>query len=187
MTSNTPAADTSAQSRTLIVMRHAKSSWTTDDADHERPLAKRGLRDALVAGEALREIADPIGLVLCSTATRTRQTWDRAVEGGATAKSVEYRPEIYEAESADLIELVQGVDDAIGTLMLLGHVPGIEHLVSALAARDEHPGGQEMAVKYPTSAIAVLEVSSTWHELDPASARLRAYLVPRGEKTDSAN
>lgn len=183
----TPMTSSSDASRTLIVMRHAKSAWDTDDADHDRPLAKRGWRDALVAGHVLREFADPIELVLCSTATRTRQTWDRAVEGGARATNVEYRSEIYEAESADLVGVLRAVPDELRSVLILGHVPGVEHLVSALAAHDEHPGWQEMAVKYPTSAMAVLEITSTWRELDPASARLRAYLVPRGEKPDSAH
>ena len=166
-------------------MRHAKSSWTTDDPDHERPLAKRGNRDALVAGEVLRSIADPFDLVLCSTAKRTRRTWDRAVEGGASAREVDYRSEIYEAESADLIDVLRGVDDAARTVLLIGHVPGVEHLVAALAQRDDHPGWHEMSVKYPTSAISVLAVDSSWAGLAPATATLTAYAVPRGEKPAS--
>ncbi|MGW3729375.1 SixA phosphatase family protein, partial [Streptomyces sp. NPDC000851] len=64
--------------RRLVVLRHAKSAWPLDVADHERPLAPRGRRDAPAAGRALAEADCLPDLALCSTAARARQTWDPA-------------------------------------------------------------------------------------------------------------
>lgn len=67
---------TAGDSRRLVVLRHAKSAWPDDGADHERPLAPRGRRSAPAAGRRLREADCVPDLVVCSTARRTRQTWD---------------------------------------------------------------------------------------------------------------
>src|SRR4029453_5768266 len=65
--------------RTLLLLRHAKSDYPQGVADHERPLAPRGEREAGLAGDWLRAHAPAVDAVLCSTATRTRQTLARTL------------------------------------------------------------------------------------------------------------
>ena len=74
--------------RTLVIVRHAKSSWDYDVDDHERPLSARGRRDAEALGRLLSQRSLRPDLVFCSTATRTRQTWEYARAGGASAGEV---------------------------------------------------------------------------------------------------
>ncbi|MGD7003181.1 SixA phosphatase family protein [Corynebacterium halotolerans] len=165
---------------TLVILRHAKSSWKAPEPDHARPLNKRGRRDGVAAGEWLAGHVGPIDHVLCSTATRTRLTWERAQLGGAASRGVSYHDEIYEAPVGALVELIRKLDENVGTALLLGHWPGVEELVNLLAARDGHPGWAQMDEKFPTSAIAVLTVPGGWAALRDGTARLGAFVVPRG-------
>lgn len=164
--------------RTLLVMRHAKSDWSTAAPDHERPLNARGRRDASAAGGYLGRYR--IDRLLCSTAERTFQTWQLASRAGASATAVDYRSEIYEAAVGDLLELLRELPDEVGTAMLLGHFPGVADLVERLAIPDDNPAWTAMAIKYPTSAIAVLEFDLAWPQLRARKARLVDYQVPRG-------
>ena len=101
--------------RTLILVRHAKSSWDLDVDDHERPLSGRGRRDAEAIGRLLALQSLRPDLVLCSTATRTRETWDRATAGGAEAAEVRFLEPIYHAWVPELMRILREVPDEVGT------------------------------------------------------------------------
>src|SRR4029453_5667688 len=116
--------------RTLVIVRHAKSSWDFDSSDHERPLSARGRRDAEALGQLLSQRSLDPNLVLCSTATRTRQTWEYAKAGGGTSGEVRYLREIYHAWVQELLAMIREVPDQIHTLLVLGHAPGIPDLVA---------------------------------------------------------
>lgn len=157
--------------RTLLVMRHAKSSWETSEPDFRRPLAQRGIRDGFAAGRILREY--PLDVVLCSGAVRARQTWERAVAGGARAADVRFEDEIYYGGTSAVLELLRGLGPAVTTLVI-GHEPTVSDVVVQLAA----PSGRVDAVraKFPTAAIAVLTFPGDLTE----GAVLTRFEVPRG-------
>lgn len=161
---------------TLIVMRHAKSSWGTGDPDHQRPLNKRGVVDAEAAGRLLAGYS--IDLLLSSSATRTRQTWARAEAGGASAVEVEFTDALYGAWADTVVELLREVDEEAGTVMVLGHEPTMSELVGLLAEPSEL--ASEAAYGYPTAALSVLEVDGPWAELGAEGARMARFEVPRG-------
>ena len=124
--------------RKLIVLRHAKSDWP-DVADHERPLAKRGRRDAPVVGRWLGEAGYVPDAVICSTAQRARQTWELVSAGLAEAAPgvspvVRFEPRVYEAAVLGLLMLVREFDDAWHTAMIIGHNPGLAGLATGLAS-----------------------------------------------------
>jgi len=174
--------------RTLLLFRHAKSAWP-DVADHDRPLARRGIRAAPVMGRWLREAGLLPGQVLCSTARRARETWQYAQPGLAATPPVTFDARIYEGAAADLLALIREVPPATGTLLLVGHNPAIEDLALLLAAAPgaaagpgpggSRPGDRErMRSKFPTAAIAGLESAGTWPGLAPGRARLTAFVTP---------
>ena len=172
--------------RTLLLFRHAKSAWP-DVADHDRPLARRGIRAAPVMGRWLRETGLVPGQVLCSTARRARETWQCAQAGLAATPPVSFDARIYEAAATDLLSLIRAVPPATGTLLLIGHNPAIEDLALLLAAvpgAAAGPGGSRpaeldrMRSKFPTAAIAVLESAGPWPRLAPGRARLTAFVTP---------
>jgi len=180
--------------RTLVLFRHAKSAWP-DVADHDRPLARRGIRAAPVMGHWLRDAGLVPGQVLCSTARRARETWQFAQTGLAAAPPVTFDARIYDAAATDLLALIREIPPATGTLLLIGHNPGIEDLALLLTAAPGAPapgaaagpgsGGsrpgdlERMRSKFPTAAIAVLESTATWPGLAAGQARLTAFVTPR--------
>ncbi|MCP2277700.1 phosphohistidine phosphatase [Nocardia amikacinitolerans] len=161
--------------RTLILMRHGKSSYPDGVGDHERPLAPRGQREAGLAGDWLRETQPPIDAVRCSTAVRTRET---LAATGITAPVV-YERGIYEASPRTLIELIQLSDDDVETLLLIGHAPGMPWTAWELAANRNSNQAVELSRKFPTSALAVLEFDRPWSDIDAGTGELVRFHIPR--------
>ncbi|MGW5633734.1 SixA phosphatase family protein [Streptomyces sp. NPDC003832] len=169
--------------RRLVVLRHAKSAWPEGVADHRRPLAPRGLRDAPAAGRALAESDLLPDLALCSTAVRARRTWELASAEWGTPPPVRYVPQLYAAEVADLLDAVHATPAEVETLLLVGHNPGLEELVTELAGDSLDDALDAVRVKFPTSAVAVLAWRGpSWSALAPGTALLTWFAVPRGKK-----
>ena len=116
--------------KTLYLVRHAKSDWNTGETDFDRPLNKRGLRDAPEMGRRLKDRGDVPELIVCSTAKRAQQTL-AALDLGVA--NVIHEPRIYEASTGDLLELVQKLDDSVDAAMLIGHNPSMTWLASMLS------------------------------------------------------
>lgn len=160
---------------TLVLLRHGKSAYPEGVADHERPLAPRGEREAALAGEWLRATLPPIDAVRCSTARRTRLT---LAATGVTAP-VQYERGIYEADAEDLLELVRLTPPEVRTLLLVGHFPGMPETAWELAANRDSAGMRELGRKFPTSALAVLEFDRAWADIGPGTGELVHFHVPR--------
>lgn len=160
---------------TLVLMRHARSSWSVDGPDAERPLCRRGRRDAVLAGQWLTERGLSPDQVLCSPTVRTRQTLERL---RLDEVPTTFEPDLVDADGAGLGELVGRRADG-ATVLVIGHNPAIQQAVLRLGAqRGDQEWWRAITKKFPTSAIAALEVDD-WAELDEDSARLRFYGVPR--------
>ena len=116
-------------SRVLILMRHAEAAHPGGCRDHDRPLTTHGSRDAVAAGQWIRAQVSPVDAVLCSTATRTRQTLDAS---GITAP-VEYADELYGGGIDDIIQVIGRAPGDARTLLVIGHAPGIPATAYELA------------------------------------------------------
>ncbi|MGY4101053.1 SixA phosphatase family protein [Nocardia sp. R16R-3T] len=161
--------------RTLILMRHGKSAYPDGISDHERPLARRGKREAGLAGQWLRATQPPIDAVRCSTATRTRET----LAATRVTAPVIYEAGIYEASPRTLIELVQLSDDDVTTLLIIGHAPGLPWTAWELASNHDSEPAIELSRKFPTSALAVLEFDRPWAQVDEGTGDLVRFHIPR--------
>ncbi len=165
-----------ARRRTLVLLRHAKSAYPAGVADHDRPLAPRGVREAGLAGDWLKASVPRIDLVLCSTAERARQTLARAAVEG----SVHYVERLYGAGAATVIDEIRSVADDVDTLLVVGHEPTMSEVTLDLAGdKTDVSAAQQVSTKFPTSGIAVLDVADRWQQLQPASATLVDFHVPR--------
>lgn len=162
--------------KTLLVMRHAKSSWKTNEPDKRRPLSGRGTRDAVVAGQFIAPLT--VDMVWCSSATRTQQTWQCARMGGAAAGEVRVSDELYGASGDELLEQLRETPASAATVLLIGHEPGVSELVGLLAVHSELRDAAE--AHFPTSGLAVLGLAGDWDELTPGSASMVAFEIPRG-------
>ncbi|MFF4342764.1 SixA phosphatase family protein [Kitasatospora sp. NPDC001540] len=167
------------QQRRLIVLRHAKADWP-DVPDELRPLAERGRADAVAAGRWLAEHELVPDRVLCSTAVRTRQTWELAEPELGGAPELVLEPRAYRAEPDELVELLRELPSVVRTVLLVGHRPEVQGLVLGLAREDGSEALERLREKFATAGVAVLEVSGEWGQLAPRSAELTDYAVPRG-------
>ena len=165
--------------RTLLLLRHAKSDYPDGVTDHERPLAPRGVREAGLAGEWIRAHVAPVDAVLCSTATRTRQTLARTgLDVGDAA--VRFEDALYDSMPGTVLNLINGIGEDVETLLVVGHEPTMSGLAFALADPDSDPTVLERVTeKYPTSAIAVLRTNQPWDQLELHTATLVDFRVPR--------
>jgi phosphohistidine phosphatase len=158
----------------LALVRHAKSSWADPGiTDHDRPLNARGRRAATLVGRHRRQEGMEPDLALCSSATRARQTLELLQLGSKTEVLIE--DELYGAEASALLARLQRVPAAVGSVLLIGHNPGIEDLARTLVG-----DRQSLAERFPTAAVADLRLPiQTWEELDAGTGRLEAFVVPR--------
>jgi phosphohistidine phosphatase len=165
------------QHRTLVLMRHAKSAYPSGVADHDRPLAPRGSREAGLGGDWLRDNVPAIDAVLCSTATRARETLART---GIDAP-IRYVAQLYGATPGTVIEEINKAEDDVTTLLVVGHEPTTSSLALILADTDSSnmTVADNISEKYPTSGIAVLRVDGRWAELEPGGAALVDFHIPR--------
>jgi phosphohistidine phosphatase len=192
--------------RRLILLRHAKSDWP-DVPDRDRPLAKRGRRDAPRIGRWLHEHGYQPDVVVVSAATRTRQTWDLVAPELGGLPAVHFEPRAYAASALTLLYLAQELPARYRTALLIAHNPGLSELATSLAAPPESdraagpasigpastgpastgPAATRPAVKdngplpaisLPTAAVAVFEFSGDWPSLTPGHARLTNLTTP---------
>ncbi|WP_072842839.1 SixA phosphatase family protein [Rhodococcus tukisamuensis] len=159
--------------RTLILLRHGKSAYPPEVADHRRPLAPRGERQAGMAGDWIRRTQPPVDVTLCSTATRARLTLAAARIGAPTRLA----DELYGATPAEVIGEIARTADEVRTLLVVGHEPGVPG--AAVALDPASPLAEGIADKFPTSAIAVLTVPASWCDLPRSGATLVNFHVPR--------
>ena len=166
-------------SRRLYLVRHAKSSWKQVELDdHDRPLSGRGRRASDLLARHLREQGIVPALVLCSTSRRTRETLERIAPALPRRTRVLYEEELYGASATTLLGRLRGVPDEVASVMLIGHNPAVEDLALELArpSAERH----ELAVKFPTGALATLSVpGGSWRALDHGAAELVAFVRPR--------
>ena len=191
---------TAESPRTLILVRHAKSAYPPGVADHQRPLAARGEREAALAGAWIADRWTGIDRILCSTAERTRQT--AAVAGLTTGLTtgqtgptgtaptgtaptgtapITYTDDIYDAYPDELEDLIRTVDPADRTVVLIGHAPGLPGLAEDLAgAGSDQAALSRLRSKFPTSAVAVISVDGVWANIGRgATTALVDFVVPR--------
>ena len=161
------------------MLRHAKADWP-DVPDELRPLAERGRADAVAAGRWLAEHGLVPDRVLCSTAVRTRQTWELAEPELGGAPELVLEPRAYRAGPDGLVELLRELPPVVRTVMLVGHRPEVQELVLALAHGQRSEALERLREKFATAGIAVLDVPGEWEQLAPGSAELADYSVPRG-------
>ncbi|MEU9050703.1 histidine phosphatase family protein [Streptomyces sp. NPDC048384] len=167
-----------AESRRIVLFRHAKADWPQVN-DHERPLADRGRMDAAEAGRRLADTDIPFDLALCSTATRTRETWKLAVHEFPHRPKTVYEERVYEASPGELIAVLNETPDDAQNVLLIGHNPGVQGLAEILSGSAEAEPRDRMSRRgFPTAAFAVLSFSGSWKTLEPGVATLLDYWAP---------
>ena len=165
---------------TLLLLRHAKSSWTESGLrDFDRPLAPRGEEAAALMGAFIAKHDLTPDLVLCSPALRARATLDLALGRLPTEPEVRYADELYLAGPSELIALLRGLERSPGRVMMIGHNPGFQALVLALCAEGDEGDLDAVAHKFPTAALAVIDFETAWGDIAAGLGRLRLFTTPK--------
>src|ERR1700747_2679052 len=120
--------------RRLLLLRHAKSSWAEPGAsDHARALNRRGQEAAPRIGAYLARHRLIPDAVLCSTARRTRETWELvAAEAPAAPPPPTFAERLYDATPRTLLDVFRRADPAAESLLVVGHNPGLQEVATAL-------------------------------------------------------
>lgn len=160
--------------KTLLLMRHAKSSWKDESLDdHDRPLNKRGKRDAPRMGEFLRDQRLVPDYILCSSARRARKTAEAVAFAAGYRGETRITSELYMAPPSRILEILAQTPSQFASVLLLSHNPSLEELLEQLT-------GQSRAITTAAVAHLQLEIES-WSEV---TAKSRATLLdlwqPRG-------
>ncbi|HEX5104326.1 MAG TPA: histidine phosphatase family protein [Pirellulaceae bacterium] len=159
--------------KTLLLLRHAKSSWKDGDLDdHDRPLNKRGKRDAPRMGRLLADERLLPDLILCSTAKRCRKTAEHVIAASGYRGDTRITGELYEADGANLRESLAGVSEQPASILLIAHNPGMEELLESLTG---------LYTPLTTAALAQVEMPiDHWRDLtDQTRGRLIRLWQPR--------
>ena len=158
--------------KTLLLLRHAKSSW--DDPgqkDFDRPLNARGTKAAPLIGKFLLRQKVAPDLVLSSPAERARQTTALVLNAAKVAAELRYDERIYEASAARLLEVVSQIEEGVNVAMVVGHNPGMEELLLALTSEVRH---------VPTAALASIALDiEKWGKVREAVGRLEWFVTPK--------
>jgi phosphohistidine phosphatase len=174
--------------RRLFLLRHAKSDWSKPGGrqrdDHERSLNARGQEAAALIGRYMRKKKYQPALVLCSTATRTRETLKILLPALGASPEIRYEDTLYLAEWPRLLEAVRAAPEKASPVLLVGHNPGMEQLAAALVARPQTAAGRAlagvMAQKFPTGALAVFDFrGDSWTAVKPGAGRLKDFVRPK--------
>ncbi|MFE2379191.1 SixA phosphatase family protein [Streptomyces sp. NPDC059398] len=166
------------ESRRIVLLRHAKADWP-EVSDHDRPLADRGRLDAAAAGSWLASHEPQLGLALCSTAVRTRETWKLAVQELPDRPRTVYEERLYEASLGELLALLNEIPDDVAEVLVIGHNPGTHALADALAGEAEGDALARMNRSgYPTAGIAVIEFSGPWKSVEHGVGTLTSFWAP---------
>lgn len=145
--------------KTLLVLRHAKSSWADQGlSDHERPLNDRGRRDAPRMGRLLRDEGVRPDLVVSSDAVRARRTAEAVSHAAGYEGEIVLDPRLYGASPGEIVGVLRTVEPAAArTVMIVGHNPGLEELVAQLTGEPQ---------EFPTAALAQIALPiDEWREL----------------------
>jgi phosphohistidine phosphatase len=145
--------------KTVLILRHAKSSWSNPGlADIDRPLNKRGKRDAPRMGawlDAQELIPD---LILSSPARRARKTAQAVSEYSSYDGEIETVPDFYPGDPYTFIDTLMSIPDEYQSVMIVAHNPGLEELLYALSGE---------SARMPTSSLAQVELPlDSWRDLD---------------------
>ncbi len=163
----------------LLLLRHAKAAPPNGLDDRERPLTSAGREASSRLGAYLAREGLVPDLALVSPAQRTRETWMIARRGLGDMPT-RGEPRIYEAAPEQLLAVVKETEAEVGTLLMVGHNPGMQELLRLLISDQDRFAHGGLIAQYPPASLALVMLpAETWHELSPRSGHLEQFVTPK--------
>ncbi len=165
----------------LYLLRHAKSDWTIPGrGDKDRVLAKRGINDAGDMGDYMSRSSYLPDMILCSDASRTRQTLDLVTKNWQQPVEITFSDRIYSGGAQTYFNLIRELPDHCQKAMLIGHNPTIHQLALELAGDGSPNDIMQLSLKYPTCGLAVIRFTSPdWADIGQGDGRLIEFTTPK--------
>ena len=167
--------------RRLLLMRHAKAErLEAGQSDFDRVLAPRGRTDAKTIGAYLvrhRSIPDR---AVISPAARTRETWTQAAGAFGQVPAASFVDRLYDATTDAILEVIRQTADSAGTLLVIGHNPGLQELAAMLIATGDVEARERLGREFPTSALATISFAvENWKAVHTRGGRLEHFVTPK--------
>lgn len=157
----------------LVICRHAKSDWTRNVRDFDRPLNKRGLKDAPKMGKLLAEYGFKPDMIISSPANRAKTTAELvATEMQYETHAIRLEQSLYDEGPGNELSIIQDLPESIQEVMIFGHNPTQEGIARYLL-------GTEATVTMPTCAMIAFEVYGDWKTIESRLVNLKWFLIPR--------
>lgn len=166
--------------KTLLVLRHAKASQEApSNMDFDRPLKRRGRAQALAIGGMVRDRHLAFDAIVASPAVRVVETLSGIMEGAGVRFEPTYDRRLYNASPETVLEIVREAGDTVERLLIVGHNPGLQHLLLHVADEDRDGLREAIAASYPTAALAELQLSvDRWRDIDRARGQIVRLVRP---------
>ena len=163
--------------RTLLMIRHAKSSWANPlQSDFERPLNERGQHDAPLMGRRLQQAGIVPSVIISSTARRTRETAEHiAAATGYDPGAIKWEEKLYHCIPSVFEELIYELNDNLKTVVIIAHNPGITEFVNQLSP-------EFFTGNMPTCGIVGAQFeAASWEEFPTVKRKVFLFYYPRNE------
>ncbi len=166
--------------KTVYLLRHAKSEWDKPfKSDHERPLSKRGRKNAKALRELLKERIEKIDMAYISDSERTTETFDILVKNNSIVWNKKFTDKVYEANLNDLLDLIKNTENEYNSILIIGHNPGLESLANYLIMRHNTFGDFSFFHKFSTCAFLCLHFDvNYWANITDVQGKLGLYWLP---------
>ncbi|MGI9623207.1 MAG: SixA phosphatase family protein [Acidimicrobiales bacterium] len=156
---------------TVLVLRHGKSDWDAEyHSDIDRPLAKRGRRAAKTIGRYLADVGPEPTLAMTSPASRARDTLERVLEVAGFDCPVRIVESFYGKGTEAVLDDLRSLDESFESVLVVGHEPTWSDLIATLTGSH---------VRFPTAALARIDLDEPWAGLDGCCATLTKLVLPR--------
>ncbi len=161
----------------ILLLRHAKSSWADEGvSDFDRPLAKRGLKDAPLLGKFVRKIGRKPGIIVSSPAKRAEQTALLFLEAARCNEEIlTWEKDLYFGSPSDYLKAIQRLPNNIESVLLVGHNPLMETVSSSLVG-----SSNKISLRMPTAAmVSVSSYSPSWEQINWGTCELNWMVIPK--------
>lgn len=169
-------------SRRLFLLRHAQADTPPATQDHERPLSTRGCDDAAAMGAYMVRAGLEPSFAVVSTATRTRSTWALVQKALPRVVPAIFESRIYQSSADDILSVVRSTPAAHGSLIVVGHNPGMHKLALHLVGRADRNAFARLHADFPPGSLAVLDFDvADWGSLAQHSGSLERFATPASQ------
>ena len=167
--------------KTLYILRHAKTEvGTAGQEDHARRLVRRGVEAAQIMGAYMFNQHILPNKIMCSDATRTRETWAQIESVYIAPMNVEFSHKLYLSSAHEMAGMLEKLPEQVASVLMVAHNPGVHQLCLKLAKEGDEDVLDVMFLKFPTCALAIIELDNTpWSGIGSARGTLINFITPK--------